>query len=209
MRNSQAVLRQPLDWAVAVRALPGEAMCGDAHVVEPTSQGMLLAAVDGLGHGDEAAAAAATAIATIKRYANQPLSSLIHSCHAALMKSRGVVMTLATIHPFERRLTWLGVGNVLATLLRAGGETTPRAEFLLLRNGVVGYQLPQLQCRKTEVAPGDLLVLATDGIGEGFVRDVVYNDSPQQIADRILSLHFQGHDDALVLVARWVGHSHE
>jgi hypothetical protein len=38
---------------------------------------------------------------------------------------------------------------------------------------------------------------------------LVRSDSPQQIADRILKRHFKGTDDALVLVARYVGRGRE
>ena len=209
MGSSKTALQRTIGWGVASRQLPGQAVCGDAYLVEPVADGVLMAVVDGLGHGDEAAAAAQTAVLTVKRHAGQPLPSLIEHCHAALMKTRGVVMTLATIHPVDGRLTWVGVGNVGATLLRAGGQAHAPPEYMLLHSGVVGYQLPQLKRSTNQIAPGELLVVATDGIGEGFVKDVVYSDSPQQIADRILSRHFQGHDDALVLVARYGGHNHE
>jgi serine phosphatase RsbU (regulator of sigma subunit) len=36
---------------------------------------------------------------------------------------------------------------------------------VLLRSGVVGYQLPTLRASTLPIAPGDLLIFATDGIG--------------------------------------------
>ena len=47
-----------IEWGVASRALPGETRSGDLHVVESFAGGALVAAVDGLGHGEEAADAA-------------------------------------------------------------------------------------------------------------------------------------------------------
>jgi hypothetical protein len=55
------------------------------------------------------------------------------------------------------------------------------------------------------VTPGDLLVLATDGIAPDFDRQIQFRASPQQIADGILKRHFKGVDDGLVLVARLAG----
>jgi hypothetical protein len=52
------------------------------------------------------------------------------------------------------------------------------------------------------ICPGDLLVLATDGIRAGFAQGLALGDPPQQIADGILARHLKGNDDALVLVAR-------
>ena len=39
----------------------------------------------------------------------------------------------------------------------------------------------------------------------GFARDIVLDDTPQQLAGRILATHAKGTDDALVLVARYLG----
>src|SRR2546425_2738461 len=47
-----------VDWGVASQTLAGEVESGDKHVVKIFPHGALLAAIDGLGHGEEAAAAA-------------------------------------------------------------------------------------------------------------------------------------------------------
>ena len=47
-----------LAFGVASRALPGQASCGDVHVIESLPQGALIAVLDGLGHGSDAAHAA-------------------------------------------------------------------------------------------------------------------------------------------------------
>src|ERR1051326_4408996 len=54
-----------LDWGVAASALPGQAQSGDAHLVKAVATGVLVAVVDGLGHGAEAATAARTAVHTL------------------------------------------------------------------------------------------------------------------------------------------------
>jgi hypothetical protein len=55
------------------------------------------------------------------------------------------------------------------------------------------------------VAPGDLLLLATDGIRSGFAEGLRLDQSPQQLADHILARDVKGTDDALVVVARYLG----
>jgi serine/threonine protein phosphatase PrpC len=52
---------------------------------------------------------------------------------------------------------------------------------------------------------GDVLVLATDGLRGDFATGVSVQGSAQTIADRILAASSRGHDDALVLVARFLG----
>src|SRR5439155_15227394 len=196
-------------WGAASRPLPGEIVCGDLHLIKRTRDGVLLAVVDGLGHGDAAMAAAQTAIAVLESHAEEPLTALVNRCHEALTKTRGVVMTVATLRPFEDKLTWLGVGNVEAILLRADRQAKVRSDRVLLRGGLVGYQLPVLRATTLPLAPDDLLIFATGGIDAGFAEGLVCSDSPQQLADRILECHFKGHDDALVLVMRYLGTQHE
>jgi serine/threonine protein phosphatase PrpC len=100
-------------------------------------------------------------------------------------------------------MTWLGVGNVEGTLLHVA-EELPR-QSVLLRGGVVGYQLPPLRASVLPVARGDLLILASDGIRNGFADGPALTDSPQQIADRILGEYNRGTDDAIVLAVRYLG----
>ncbi len=209
MDNATVTSLSAVTWGVAARALPGQASCGDLHLVKALGDGVLLAAVDGIGHGEEATVAAECAVATLECYASEPLVSLFRRCHAALAKTRGVVMTLAYVDTRAEALTWLGVGNVEALLARADGRGEPSPERALLRSGLVGYTLPPLQTRVIPLAPGDLLVFVTDGIGPGFARGWLLTDPPQQIADNIMDRHARPTDDALVLVARYLGASHE
>lgn len=204
----------PIEWGVAARALEGQAESGDRHVVKSFSNGVLLAAVDGLGHGNEAAVAAKVAVATLERHAHEPVIPLFRRCHEALTKTRGVVMTLASFDSQQGTLTWLGVGNVEGALLREkaekpgrGEEAAPEHESVLLRAGVVGYQLPPLRASVVPIMPGDTLIFATDGIKGGFAEGLVVDGSPQRIAERILAQHAKATDDALVLVARYVQHA--
>ena len=44
--------RHAIEWSVASRALPGQSVSGDLHVVVPTADGALIGVIDGLGHGD-------------------------------------------------------------------------------------------------------------------------------------------------------------
>jgi serine/threonine protein phosphatase PrpC len=198
-----------IEWSFASRCLPGETVSGDRHLVQPSGRGVLVAVVDGLGHGQEATTAAKTAVTILAAHADESITSLVKRCHEALIKTRGATMTVASVNVFDGTLTWLGIGPVEGVLLRANTKATPAIENVLLRGGVVGYQLPALQASAMPLFGGDLLVLASDGIRSGFVQGLAVADSPQQIADRILTDHFKGTDDALVLVVRYLGYRHE
>jgi hypothetical protein len=55
------------------------------------------------------------------------------------------------------------------------------------------------------LSPGDTLVMATDGVRSGFAADLPLHGSPQALADEILARDGKRTDDALVLVARYLG----
>ena len=169
--------------------------------------GALVAAIDGLGHGPHAADVALIAADVLQSLAEHDaeLPSLVRRCHEALLGTRGVVMSLARFSAADESLTWMGIGNVDASLLRADSRTKPDAQTLLLRGGVVGYQLPSLRAAKLPIQRGDLLILSTDGVSSGFEKTVHRVVSPQQLADEILMNHNKGNDDALVLVTRYLG----
>jgi serine phosphatase RsbU (regulator of sigma subunit) len=185
--------------------MPGETESGDAYVVHPLPGGVLLAVVDGLGHGPAAAAAARDAISSLQAHAQEPLISLVKRCHEALRGTNGVVLTLATFDTGNNRLTWVGVGNVEGLLVHADLLARPAREGVLQRGGVVGYQLPPLQTSVLSVAPGDMLILATDGIRSRFADGLDLDRPPREIAGEILASHAKPSDDALVLVARFAG----
>lgn len=186
-------------------ALPGQVESGDRHVVQPFPNGVLVAAVDGLGHGEAAAAAAKLAVSVLERHAQEPVTALLRRCHEVLRGTRGVAMSLASLRAPDGMLTWLGVGNVEGLLLREAADSALRHEALLLRGGVVGAELPPLRASVIPVMRGDMLIFATDGIREGFTERLALSDPPQELADRILARHAKGTDDALVLVARYAG----
>jgi len=198
-----------LDWHVAARPVHGQAVSGDLHLVKSFEGGVLLAVVDGVGHGDEATAAARRAVSILESHARESVIALIKRCHEELKQTRGVVMTVASLNTSEQAITWLGVGNVEGRLLHANADAGHPSESVLLRGGLVGLHLPALQTSVMPVTPGDLLVLATDGIHAGFDNRININQTPKQIAECILKQHFKGSDDALVLVARYLGGRHE
>jgi negative regulator of sigma-B (phosphoserine phosphatase) len=194
-----------LEVGAANATLPGELVSGDLHLVEPFPGGVLVAAVDGLGHGGEAAQAALRAVSVLEEHAAAPLTELFERCHARLARTRGVVMSLAAFADSEALMTWVGVGNVEGTLVRAQAAAAARPESILLLGGVLGHALPRLRPSTTPVNPGDTLIFATDGVHGGYLAGIDPSQPPQELADRILSDHFKGSDDALVLVARYRG----
>lgn len=193
----------PLVCAVADQTYPGETSCGDRHVIATWDSGVLLAVADGLGHGEEAARAAAIAMATVAAQPQLPLDILFGRCHTALAGTRGAALTIATVS-HTGQLNWLGVGNVEGVLVRADVDR-PR-EHVMLRGGIVGFgQLPGLYVSTVQLQPGDVLVLASDGVRGGFSEAIDPATPPDILAQRLHAEFARGTDDSLVLVARFRG----
>src|SRR2546426_7910669 len=179
-----------IEWAVAAAPLAGESESGDPPLVKPVGRGMLVAAVDGLGHGAEAAAAARAAVAALDRHAEEFVLPLVRRCHAALHGKRGVVLGVAYLDGVKQSMTWLSVGNVEGVLLytdQTAQPARPARASLLTRGGIVGSELPQLRAEVVPIAAGDILIFATDGIREGFAEDLQPDAGAQQLADEILA----------------------
>ena len=190
---------------MAAKTLTGQSASGDRYVVIPLPQGILVAVMDGLGHGEEAAASARVAAATLERYAGESVITLVRRCHDNLKTTRGVVMSLAAFNRGDETMTWMGVGNVEGVLIHADPVVNPHAETLLLRGGVIGGQLPPLRAAVIALTPGDTLILHTDGIRALPLRDIALDEPPQRIASGILDRYAKSTDDVLVLVGRYNG----
>ena len=192
-----------LEWGVAGVALPGFSESGDRHMFQPFDGGALVAVMDGLGHGPEAAAAAVAACSILESNAGENVISLVQRCHDALKNTRGATISLASFNFRDSLMTWTGVGNVQGIFLRADKTRNDREESLLLRPGVVGSHLPSLQAAVLPVSPGDSLAFATDGVESSFDYSAVRCQPPGRAAETILARHAKGKDDALILVARY------
>lgn len=212
--ESPATNPQPLadllDVGVAQCTLEGERESGDAWVLAPFDGGALLAVIDGLGHGPEAAHPAQLARRALQAEPHTDLVSLIERCHTALRHTRGAVMTLVQIHLPGPSMTWVAVGNVEGRLVR-GQRPDERAshpdEAVLLMGGVVGYRLPPaLKPATLALDPGDTVMLATDGLRADALETLAeHSAGAQQQADALLATHGRDTDDALVLIARYHG----
>ena len=117
-------------------------------------------------------------------------------------------MSLASFSGRDHTMIWLGVGNVEGVLIRRVQTVNAARETILLRGGIVGYQLPPLRATTVPVIRGDTLIFATDGIREGFADDRrpansrkprLYSRNPRLYSGILRKLRTIG----LVVVARY------
>lgn len=194
-----------LEWAFASRPIEGQLRCGDACTVKPFPGGALVAAVDGLGHGDAAADASELCVKVLEEQPGAPVDQQLLKCHERLKATRGVVMSLVRFDHARAELTWAGIGNVEAVLVRNGPMVKKRRESLMVFGGVVGGQLAGVRTSSLSLSRGDLLMLATDGLRPDFTHELEPFGECKAIAQKSLLKWGKGNDDALVVVARWLG----
>jgi negative regulator of sigma-B (phosphoserine phosphatase) len=192
---------EALDCGAAGAPMEGESRSGDVAVLAPTAAGGLACLIDGLGHGPEAADAAERCAEVVRANAEAPAADLLELCHRALLDSRGVVMTAAWFDLERSLLSWAGVGNVDARLVRSGPQ--PREDVALVFGGVVGYRMPKVRVATMPVGRGDVLVMITDGIESAISPALAGGGGAQALAERIFARHGKGTDDALAVVVRY------
>jgi negative regulator of sigma-B (phosphoserine phosphatase) len=189
-----------IDWSAAGRPRPGESESGDAYLVRNLTDAVLVAVVDGLGHGAEAARASRAAIAVADAFAASSLAQIAMRCHEALRETRGAVLTLARIDGRQGTLTWLGIGNVAAVLIRGHGSKV--REVLVPRGGLVGHQLANLVPASLSVSSGDTLIVTTDGVNWDPDDGPLAMDAAGPMARGLLDAYAVTTDDATVVVVR-------
>jgi negative regulator of sigma-B (phosphoserine phosphatase) len=190
-----------LDRGIAGAAHEGETRSGDLAVFVPTAAGGLACVIDGLGHGPEAADAAERCAEVVRANAEAGAIDLMAACHEALLTTRGAVMTAAWFDLERSELSWAGVGNVDARLVRSGPEQ--REDVALVFGGVLGYRMPRVRSATMRIERGDVLVMITDGIEAAISPALASGGAAQTLADRILASHGKGTDDALAVVVRY------
>jgi negative regulator of sigma-B (phosphoserine phosphatase) len=195
----------PIEWGVAAVPFAGESANGDVHVVKRFGGGTLVAAIDAIGHGPMAAAAALHAAQIFSDGADAPLDELCRRVHRGLVGGRGVVASLATFSASGGVMNWAGVGNVEGVLVRANGGRPAMRSGLISLGGILGGEFSDVRPQQLPIGPGDVVVFATDGVRREFVNSIDVEAAPSRLAADLLAQYQKGTDDALVLAIRYNG----
>lgn len=191
--------RCPLAFGVATRPHPRMTVNGDSFVTRRWASNALVGIIDGVGHGTAAQQAAATARQYVETHYDQPMAALFAGVDRACRSSRGVVMALLRFDP-PLRMTFASIGNI-----EARWETPAGPESLYLRRGVLGFDAPRPLVKEHDWVPGSTLVMHSDGVQSHWrLADFSGHEdqSPSELAYRMLTALAREEDDATVLVVR-------
>jgi anti-sigma regulatory factor (Ser/Thr protein kinase) len=188
------------DVGVATRSRHYAPQNGDAFIVRERNGELLVALIDGLGHGEPAETAAMAAQQYVRSHIDMPLADLFQGVSRACRGTRGVVMALARFS--AGRISFASVGNVEARVL-GGAERSP----FVVNRGIVGANDVHVTAHDYLWDPKWILILHTDGLltrwqWEDFPGLPL--DPAQVIARRLLHDLAFGDDDATALVVKSV-----
>jgi anti-sigma regulatory factor (Ser/Thr protein kinase) len=199
----------PAGRSAAVGALGspcrGERVNGDAWSWSVDDAGVFVVLADGLGHGPDAAAAGALAVADPAALAGLELPEALLRVHTRLRGSRGAAVTLVRLRPSPdgagAELDVVGVGNVAAAVVAPDGGV----RRTLIGHGTAGLAMRVPVRTRTPVPPGGAVVLHTDGLLSSWDlrgRGRAVSASPTVLAAVLLRDHERGTDDTGVVVLR-------
>jgi hypothetical protein len=194
-----------IDIGIAQLTLPGEIESGDRCVVKLFENRAMVGVIDGLGHGEDAARAAAAAAEVLEAFGHESVGALMARCHERLRETRGAAITLIVFDCAAGLLRWTGAGNVKAVLLHREPSGDPCSTELLVRGGVAGAVLPSTAASTVDIARGDIVAIATDGVRPGFINGIKGGEPLQALAERLLEQYQTSQDDALLAVVRVQG----
>jgi len=195
--STEEVVKRLGIWSRPAR---GEDANGDAYYIWQRDDLMLLAAIDGLGHGRGAHEAARAALSILEQWAGEPLDELFFAAHDALRATRGAVMSVIVLDETGETFQYAGVGNIEVRVFNA-----PEPIHVVPNNGTLGARLEKVRVWSHKWSRGGTVVMATDGISAAWDLSAypsLLTKNPQLLAGILLRDFGRDSDDATVLVLR-------
>jgi len=179
-------------------AMTGETSCGDAWGQVREGDLVTVVLADGLGHGDDAAAASNAAVREIRT--GLSAGALVERIHGALQSTRGAAAAVARLNVRTGALDFAGIGNISAAIVDGA-----QSKSLASMPGTLGHRVLRFRSFTGEVPPGGLLVLHSDGCRSGWDLSKypgAQRRDPLVIAALLIRDFERGRDDVSVVVAR-------
>lgn len=190
-----------LEWGVVCVPQREEKVCGDAWAVAGGTGRNAVLIVDGLGHGHLAFAAAEQALHAFQGCLFERPEATLKTLHEAMSGTRGAVAAVAEIDWRQRKLRYVGAGNIAGTLVPAKGA----AYNMVSHNGTLGKQVTRFQEFIYPWPEQGLLILHSDGLSSHWDIEPypgLTRKHPSLIAGVLYRDFASRRDDVVVLVGR-------
>ncbi|MDH5673421.1 MAG: SpoIIE family protein phosphatase [Myxococcales bacterium] len=180
---------------------------------------LLMAVIDGTGHGPEAAEATARIVESLMLWSPGPrveLPALFEDCHRAAHGSRGAALAVAWLDFATGEATACGVGSVRMELsnpsptgrhsqsLSSEATAGSLVKDLTTSGGIVGYRMPPRIYENREfLEAGDVIALWSDGVEFEWDRGLMRlaRSDPDAAIDEIRRRFFHARDDATIAIS--------
>lgn len=192
----------PQELITGVVSVPkaGEHVCGDAWGVSTLPGRAAIFMADGLGHGPYAAEASFLARNVFLENASHNPVDLVQRIHGALRPTRGAAGALLVVQKAERRLFFVGVGNISAMVSSPRGhQSFPSV------NGTLGHEMRKSMEFSYAWPETGLLIMHSDGLTTHWDLTSypgLSSRHPSLVAGILYRDFARGRDDVTVLVAR-------
>jgi serine/threonine protein phosphatase PrpC len=188
-----------LDFASYSRPCRGEHVNGDIAVMERRGHLLMLAVIDGLGHGPEANRVSLRAREFLQRRWTGDVVGTMRELHEALRGSLGAVAGIAVIDARSGEARFAGIGNIAYRMFG------PRAGRLVSMAGNLGQQIRTPQLQQHRLTKEDVVVMYSDGIKDRFEQEeypqLLYQ-SASTISRTVVERFGKAHDDATCVALR-------
>ncbi len=190
-----------LDIGSATLPHPDAPENGDAYIIDKQDDSVLIALIDGIGHGQKAWSAAQTAIYTINQHKSAPLSTIIRQIHQNSLGTRGSVAALMSFDLSTKTVTHAGIGNIRCQHFQSSDLTS-----YISQRGTLGVRIPPNIITTTNTYDDDsVFILNSDGLSPHWSwlnHPHMHHLSADRIAQNILRTYNQYRDDASILVIK-------
>jgi hypothetical protein len=200
--RSRPPVPEPVRLETGAISLPksGEAVNGDAWLVQPSARGARILVVDGLGHGPIANDAAQAAVEAFRDAPGETVEAALETCHLALRSTRGAALAVTEVDVETAVVRFAGVGNIAGSIWN--GTTS---HHTVSHNGTAGHGTVRIREFSYPWPKGALLVLASDGLATRWTLETYPGLStrhPSLVAAILYRDHSRQRDDVTVVVAR-------
>lgn len=186
-----------------------EIVSGDAYWYAEEGSCVWAAVVDGLGSGVEAAEAARLAVASLagdlranaafnaSATPSDALTSMILACDFRLHNTRGAALGVAVFNAELGEGHFAGVGNIELRILNDRRNVHP-----VCSPGIVGAGVRKVRVERFQYAPGNLILMHSDGLSSHFDLDgcAVVSQPLEEIGEALLHAHRKADDTTLLLI---------
>jgi anti-sigma regulatory factor (Ser/Thr protein kinase) len=188
------------ELGIVIVPYPGEIECGDSWAFGLKSGVPAFLAVDGSGHGPQAASAARSAVEAFEKIDQMDSVRIMETIHRTLAPTRGAAVAVARVDRPAHLVRFSGIGNISAAVVTEG--TTKR---MISHNGTAGHVASRIREFTYPFAGSPTIILHSDGLSAKWELSTYPGLAlcrPSVIAG-VLSRDFRRNtDDALVTVLR-------